>query len=361
MNDGSQHAAPPMWLWVPAECDEPSWSATIAQRVIGTGPVGETRASEGYSERPLRPMLEAVTAVGGTSRGAWAARPWRARGLRLLVYGLPVAGSLGFVRLATVATGVPTARWGCSCLVVRVSIAARVVVGALYVDPAAAAAGRAARACACLPGRGAVTLPARARRARWRASRSGAGCGAATSSTPGSRRDPPAACRSTRHSRPHHARSRRAGARLRGEPRTAARSLVRRSRPAQLVGSAARHREAQGRGEILNKPGRPTDEEWAKLGAIRSTAKSSSRLCVVGSATGSMRSATTTRTGTAPATHAAAGGAIPLAGRIVAIADVYDVITSVRSYKEAATPAEARAELARCSGASSTRGSSGRS
>ena len=42
-----------------------------------------------------------------------------------------------------------------------------------------------------------------------------------------------------------------------------------------------------------------------------------------------------------------AGEAIPLGGRIVAIADVFDVITSTRSYKESATPAEARAELVR--------------
>ena len=45
-----------------------------------------------------------------------------------------------------------------------------------------------------------------------------------------------------------------------------------------------------------------------------------------------------------------AGEEIPLAGRIVAIADVYDVITSARSYKEPASPTEARAELARCAG-----------
>ncbi|HZI45980.1 MAG TPA: HD-GYP domain-containing protein, partial [Ilumatobacter sp.] len=41
---------------------------------------------------------------------------------------------------------------------------------------------------------------------------------------------------------------------------------------------------------------------------------------------------------------------ISLAGRIVAVADTYDVITSVRSYKKAISPAEARAELTRCAG-----------
>lgn len=44
------------------------------------------------------------------------------------------------------------------------------------------------------------------------------------------------------------------------------------------------------------------------------------------------------------------GTEISLAGRIVAVADAYDVITSVRSYKRAIAPADARAELIRCSG-----------
>lgn len=41
---------------------------------------------------------------------------------------------------------------------------------------------------------------------------------------------------------------------------------------------------------------------------------------------------------------------ISLAGRIVSVADAYDVMTSVRSYKKSTSPAAARAELARCSG-----------
>jgi len=41
---------------------------------------------------------------------------------------------------------------------------------------------------------------------------------------------------------------------------------------------------------------------------------------------------------------------ISLAGRIVAIADAFDVITSWRSYKNQARPEEGRAELARCAG-----------
>ncbi len=45
-----------------------------------------------------------------------------------------------------------------------------------------------------------------------------------------------------------------------------------------------------------------------------------------------------------------AGDEISLAARIVAVADVYDVLTSARSYKDPITPREARAELARCAG-----------
>jgi hypothetical protein len=45
-----------------------------------------------------------------------------------------------------------------------------------------------------------------------------------------------------------------------------------------------------------------------------------------------------------------AGEEITLGGRIVAVADVFDVITSARSYKEASTTVEAREELARHAG-----------
>ena len=44
------------------------------------------------------------------------------------------------------------------------------------------------------------------------------------------------------------------------------------------------------------------------------------------------------------------GEDISLAGRIVAVADTFDVITSARSYKKAVSPTEARAEIQRCSG-----------
>jgi hypothetical protein len=46
-----------------------------------------------------------------------------------------------------------------------------------------------------------------------------------------------------------------------------------------------------------------------------------------------------------------AGEQISLGARIVAVADVFDVITSTRAYKTALPPDAARAELARCAGA----------
>ncbi len=45
-----------------------------------------------------------------------------------------------------------------------------------------------------------------------------------------------------------------------------------------------------------------------------------------------------------------AGEAIPLAARIICVVDAYCAMTSKRSYKESATPAEARDELIRCRG-----------
>ncbi len=48
--------------------------------------------------------------------------------------------------------------------------------------------------------------------------------------------------------------------------------------------------------------------------------------------------------------YGVAGRQISLGGRIVAVADSYDVMTSARSYKKATTPEKARQELAACAG-----------
>jgi len=59
--------------------------------------------------------------------------PWRARGVRLLVYGLPIALSFGFVHMVTALTSTPTGSlWLFLCWWLAVSLAATAVVSGVY-------------------------------------------------------------------------------------------------------------------------------------------------------------------------------------------------------------------------------------
>ena len=103
--------------------------------------------------------------------------------------------------------------------------------------------------------------------------------------------------------------------------------------------------------EILNKDGRPTEQEWAELQEHPAAA---------------MEYLEPLRPWLGDWVHAAdqhhcrfdgdgypsdlAGNDITLAGRIVAIADAYDVMTSARSYKAPLSPELARQELTACAG-----------
>ena len=103
--------------------------------------------------------------------------------------------------------------------------------------------------------------------------------------------------------------------------------------------------------EILNKPGKPTDDEWRHSACIPSTAPSSSSRCASGSASGRRRSGQHHERWDGkgyPAGLAGERDRVP--GRIVAVADVFDVITSARSYKSSSGAADGRAEIARCAG-----------
>src|ERR671935_202642 len=74
-----------------------------------------------------------MAADTGAPERRWDAHPWRARALRLLVYALPTAGSLGFVRLLTAFVAVPTASlWVYLAWWLGISLAATLVVTALY-------------------------------------------------------------------------------------------------------------------------------------------------------------------------------------------------------------------------------------
>ena len=103
--------------------------------------------------------------------------------------------------------------------------------------------------------------------------------------------------------------------------------------------------------EILNKPGVLTQEEWKKL---RNHPALGAQLV------NPLRGWLGTWLGAVSDHHerwdgqgypqGLEGGQIALAGRIVAVADVFDVITSSRSYKPSETAAEGRDEIARYAG-----------
>ena len=104
-------------------------------------------------------------------------------------------------------------------------------------------------------------------------------------------------------------------------------------------------------GEILTKDGRPTDEEWE---ALRRHPELGNALVApvrewLGKWTDAVGYHHERWDGTGYP-HGLAGEEIPLAGRIVAVADSYDVITSARSYKKASAAEDGRTEIARCAG-----------
>ena len=103
--------------------------------------------------------------------------------------------------------------------------------------------------------------------------------------------------------------------------------------------------------EILNKPGRPTEEEWEtlRLHPLYGETIVAPLAGWLGAWTGAVGYHHEHWDGNGYP-RGVAGEEIPLSGRLVAIADVFDVITSARSYKAPASMADGRAEIARCSG-----------
>ena len=102
---------------------------------------------------------------------------------------------------------------------------------------------------------------------------------------------------------------------------------------------------------ILNKPGRPDEEEWEILqqhpaAAVRLLEPLRPWLGEWADAASQHHE----RWDGKGYPFGLAGEQISLSGRIVAVADAFDVMTSVRSYKKAMTPEAARAELLRCAG-----------
>lgn len=103
--------------------------------------------------------------------------------------------------------------------------------------------------------------------------------------------------------------------------------------------------------KILTKPGKPTDEEWVQLRAHPEIG--AQLVAPIADFLGPWVSAVSQhheRWDGGGYPGGLAGRAIHLGGRMVAVADAYDVMTSARSYKRPMSPRDARAELVRCSG-----------
>ena len=103
--------------------------------------------------------------------------------------------------------------------------------------------------------------------------------------------------------------------------------------------------------EILAKPGKPTEEEWEIL---RAHPAFGAELAAplrewLGAWSAAIDQHHERWDGTGYP-HGLAADEISLAGRIVAVADVFDVITSARSYTRPSSVVEARKELSRCAG-----------
>lgn len=103
--------------------------------------------------------------------------------------------------------------------------------------------------------------------------------------------------------------------------------------------------------EVLNIPGRPNDEQWAQL--KHHPVAGGELVQPLAGWLGQWRLAASQHHERWDGTgypDGVAGADISLAGRIVAVADAYDVITSNRSYKKAMAAEAAREEMVRCSG-----------
>ncbi len=103
--------------------------------------------------------------------------------------------------------------------------------------------------------------------------------------------------------------------------------------------------------EILTKKGKPTDDEWAIL--RRHPEFGGTIVASLSSWLGDWLDAVTQhheRWDGKGYPQGTSGEQISLAGRIVSVADVFDVITSARSYKDPSDAVAGREEIARCAG-----------
>jgi len=103
--------------------------------------------------------------------------------------------------------------------------------------------------------------------------------------------------------------------------------------------------------EILNKPALPDDDEWEII--KQHPARADRYMAPLEGWLGDWAKAATDhhlRWDGKGYPQSVGGTDISYAGRLVAIADAYDVMTTARTYKKALSPADARLELSRCAG-----------
>ena len=297
-----------------------------------------------------------MAAASPTPSGRWSAHPWGARCLRALVYTLPVAGSLGFVRLATAVTGVPTGSlWIFLGWWLAISLTATGIVSAIYAVtrrllPLGALLGLSLVFPDEAPSRFTLALGSgtvESLEDRLRLMREAGEAPSAQEAAEILIRLAAALDIHDRITRGHAERVRAYSYSL-GKQLNLAGDELDRLNWAALLHDIGKLEVST---DILNKPGKPTDEEWQTL---RLHPLYGERLVEplrewLGDwieAVGYHHE----RWDGKGYPREVAGAEIPIAGRIVAIADVFDVITSARSYKKAASASQARAEIARCSG-----------
>lgn len=294
--------------------------------------------------------------ISDATGGRWTARPIRAAAIRSLVFLIPIAGSMVFVRVASEVIAVPTGSFllfiswwilmsaGATVVLVAIERAARRLLPlvALYklslVFPDAAPS----RFRSAMRSNTTETLAQRVERARSLDDRS----------TPVEEAERLLALVADLNT--HDRLTRGHSERVRAYAQLIGKELHLSDLDLDLLNWAALLHDVGKLNvptEILTKPGRLTDGEWSVL---RRHPEFGTELTV------SLRGWLGQWYDAVGQHHehwdgkgyplGLAGEEIGLAARIVAVADVFDVITSARSYKSASPSTAARDEIARCAG-----------